>query len=121
MIVVRLPMPPSAGSRFAVYKGRMILTAKARAWKQSAEWDVRKQYQGQPIKGRVQVTLTLHPAANKDGSARRRVMDRDNACKATLDALNGIVYMDDSQIDPLIVTKGECKPQGGVTLEVIGL
>lgn len=51
--------------------------------------------------GRLQVDLVIHPA---DG----QVKDIDNRIKAMLDALtHGGVYTNDSQIDRLIVCRGE--------------
>lgn len=121
-IMIRLPLPPSANTRFGVSGGRKILTVEARAWKKAAQWDVFAQVRGikgLPHKGRCKVTLTIHARAKKDGHASRVMMDRDNASKSPLDALNGLVYLDDSQIAPLIVwANGEPLPGGGITLVV---
>jgi crossover junction endodeoxyribonuclease RusA len=53
------------------------------------------------LSGRLQLDVVLHP-----GDAR--VRDIDNSLKALLDSLSHAgVYKDDSQIDRLIVSRGE--------------
>ena len=43
----------------------------------------------------------------------KRVQDIDNRIKALWDALEGWVYEDDSQIDVLVVQRGEIRKGGG--------
>ena len=42
----------------------------------------------------------------------RRRRDLDNLAKAVLDGMNGVLYDDDSQIDNLIIRRGEPMPGG---------
>lgn len=122
MIVIKLPLPPSENRRMisSARTKRLILTDESRAWKKSAAWDVRAQYRGEPLTGPVKVTLTVHKRSrkNKDGSEHRGRFDIHNFVKIALDSLTGIVYADDSQIDPLIVTKGQPVERGAITLQV---
>jgi crossover junction endodeoxyribonuclease RusA len=63
---------------------------------------------------RLQFQVTLYP---RD----KRIQDIDNRIKALFDALEGLAYDSDSQIDVLIVQRGEIKKGGGclVMLEVL--
>lgn len=55
---------------------------------------------------RLQFQVTLYP---RD----RRIQDIDNRIKALFDALEGWVYDSDSQIDVLLVQRGEIRKGGG--------
>ena len=73
----------------------------------------------EPLIGRVQIRLTVmipRPQSHLDirgdlkkGSPKdpigRRSGDVDNYAKGVLDAMNGVVYEDDSQVDALVITK----------------
>ena len=120
MIEIKLPLPPSENRRFIplAKTKRLILTEESRAWKKSAQWDVRQQYRGEPLLGQVQVMLTVHKRRNKDGSEHGGKFDIHNRLKLALDSLTGIVYADDSQIDPLIVTKGAPVERVAITVQV---
>lgn len=119
MIEIRLPLPPSISRRFTVSRktGQIILTADSRSWKTAAQWDVKSQYKGEPLAGRVQVCMTVCP----DKGARNRRRDLENMLKLPLDALSGAVYDDDSQIDVLTVTRGEPVDRGAIVLQVTEL
>lgn len=51
---------------------------------------------GQPSKGSVEITLT--PVADISGDVRR-MTDVDGVATSILDALKGVVYLDDKQVD----------------------
>ncbi len=62
------------------------------------------------LKDRVAVAIVFHPPD-------RRRRDLDNILKALLDALeHAEVYRDDSQIDDLLVKRGEVRPRAGCVL-----
>lgn len=64
------------------------------------------------LEGRLQVEMIVHPAD-------KRVQDIDNRIKAALDAMRHAgVYIDDSQIDRLFVSRGEII-KGGKCLVVV--
>jgi len=67
------------------------LTDEGRAAKESYQWQARSQYHHAPLVGRLSITVELYFA-----DARRH--DWDNYHKLSCDALNGIVWVDDSQI-----------------------
>jgi Holliday junction resolvase RusA-like endonuclease len=66
-----------------------------------------------PIKGPVEVSLTMYMPHPKSGPRRlfhQTKPDVDNLAKIILDAMNGIVYHDDKQIVCLTVRKRYCRP-----------
>lgn len=85
-------------------KGRFPTTYMTREGKQiknTYQWEAKEQWSGPPIAPHIDIRLQVH-FFFKDH--RRR--DLDNQNKLILDALNGIVYEDDSQIAELILRRG---------------
>jgi Holliday junction resolvase RusA-like endonuclease len=78
--------------------GRRYIPAKVKAIKQSMQWQAREQWKGAPITGPVKYTMRFY---FKDLLRR----DIDNALKMTQDALTGIVWLDDSQVQILTAYK----------------
>lgn len=120
MIALTLPLPPSMNSywRSATTKPRQFCSRMRGGQKTMSPITVYISDKGQRFRtdviaavlqarankkltGRLQVDLVIHPAD-------KRVQDIDNRIKATLDALTHAgVYADDSQIDRLIVCRGD--------------
>ena len=82
-----LPVPPSANEYWTVYNNRIVVTAKARAYKQEIAWLLK---QSEPLTGDVSVNFTVFRP--------RKSGDLDNYCKVMFDALQGLAYENDSQI-----------------------
>jgi len=78
--------------------GRTYMTKKAKEAKQAYQWEAKAQWHHPPVDGDVIVNIILYFPDN-----RRR--DWDNWHKLTMDALEGIVYHDDSQIQEAHVIK----------------
>ena len=115
--VMRLefPWPPSMNSQWRNIDGRTVLAAGARKWKEHAKnsmWGQKLHAFGE---ARVKVTVDLH-APNKVR------YDIDNRVKLLLDSLQRLnVVVDDSQVDVLVINRGEIR-KGGlavVTVEAI--
>lgn len=103
-VAIRLDYPPSVNTYYRRAGNTMYLSAKGRAFKESVAEDW-KRLAYPPTRERIGVAITLH-APNKTQDT-----DIDNRVKATLDALQGLAYADDRQIDRLIVERGcVCKP-----------
>lgn len=68
--------------------------------------------------GPVSVALTFHPKTTKQGRASETRLDLDNVIKVTLDALNGVAWVDDRQVVKLVAQLGAAIPGGGLTVEV---
>lgn len=69
----------------------VYMTAEGKALKEQYQWEARSQWKGKPLKGELEVTVRLY-----FGIARKS--DWDNFHKLWQDALNGVVWLDDSQI-----------------------
>lgn len=106
-------VPPSVNHiwkhRIAGHRAITYLTKEGQEFKDRLSAQVPKEHN--PMKGQVKVTLTLI-FPNK---LRR---DIDNYCKGILDAMNHKVYLDDSQIKELRVTKEYEKNHPKIIVEV---
>lgn len=83
--------PPISVNKMYVHtkSGRVILSDAARSWKQYAQIVAQNQWElGSPLLGRICITYRFFGMAH----------DWDNPCKILGDAMNKIVYHDDSQI-----------------------
>lgn len=110
MIDLTLPWPPSTNSIWRNVAGRTLLSRKGRQYRKDVASAVAEQHQGQPLAGRLAVSVTLLPPD-------RRKRDIDNhGGKALLDALTHAgVWVDDEQIDRLTIVRGE-RERGGLAL-----
>ncbi len=113
MIEFRVPGPPQNWQRANIVGGRVLTDAKSRAYSKHVRACAALAMRGQPMTAArlgmdILVTYT---------DKRRR--DLDNLAKQIGDALNGLVYVDDSQVDDLRVRRvaGEV----GVTVRVYAL
>lgn len=76
----------------------MYMTAEGKALKEAYQWEARAQWRGDPLRGPVEIEVTLF---HGDKCAR----DIDNYSKILLDALTGIVWDDDKQVEKMAVVK----------------
>ena len=111
-----LPWPPSTNTlhRNARIGNRQatLLSEKGRAYFDAAAYEVIRQRDGAKFSGPVAVEITLH-------APTRRSIDIDNRIKATLDAMtHGGLWVDDSQVDVLIVQRGEVRRGGAAAVRV---
>lgn len=83
--------------------GRTFMTAAGKATKTGYQYEAKSQWKAEPARGPVALTVTFFFK-----NYRRR--DLDNHNKIVLDALNSIVYEDDSQIDELHLYR-KCDPK----------
>jgi crossover junction endodeoxyribonuclease RusA len=86
------------------------MNERTRRAKEEMGWEARSQYRGEPLTGPLEVRVNLW-------WPDRRKHDVDNI-KALLDALTGIVWEDDGQIEDLRVRKGFDKKRPRVEIEV---
>ena len=109
MLVLNLPLPPSINSYWGFSGHRRFINKAGIAFKEAVA-DYVAEYRVPSLgTARLEFHVTLYP---KD----KRRQDIDNRIKALWDALsdNGAgVFCDDSQIDVLIVHRGEIKKGGG--------
>lgn len=102
-------MPLTTNSLYA-HTGRMrFMTKKGKENKEAIAWEARSQYRGVPMDGSISLKIDLC-------WADRRRHDLDNI-KVLLDALTGILWLDDSQITNLQITKRFERGRASVSLE----
>lgn len=82
--------------------------------KESYKSQVKKQYKGEVIKGKIQTIIRLY-------FGTKRKQDIDNFNKILLDSLTGIVWEDDCQIEEMIVSKFYDKSNPRIEIEVTEL
>jgi len=111
LLLARLPWPPSANRLWRQARGRLHLSREARDWRERARGALRVRWHGEPLEGPVLVHLVAVPPD-------RRKRDLDNLAKAVLDALEGVVLVDDSQAARLILDRSEPHPPGHVLVRV---
>lgn len=91
----RVPYPPSVNRMYKrVPGGRVIKIPRVAEYQERAGWEARSQG-AREIDGALVVTLDLY-RPNEQG-------DADNAIKVLLDALEGVAYANDRQIEELHV------------------
>ncbi len=116
MITIALPFPPSVNGYWRNINGRTLISVKGRAYKKVVARLVQWNHAAKELQGRLAVLVILHPPD-------RRKRDIDNSMKALLDSMQAAgVYLDDSQIDRLVIERGEVKKGGAaiVTIEELG-
>lgn len=107
-----LPLPPTLNHyyRARVIKGRPVIYKSDGGYSKKIA-----QFVGiAPTDKRLKVIATMR-------FADKRKQDLDNRLKALLDALNGRVWVDDSQIDEIIIKRGAVIKGGLVEIEVYEL
>lgn len=108
-----MPWPPSVNRIWRAFGGRIILSKPAREYVKAAACAMPKGRVAPPLTGRLLVWLTLHPPA----SLRNKVLDIANREKLLCDVLTKQrVWLDDSQIDCMVIQRGE--PSGAGRVEV---
>jgi crossover junction endodeoxyribonuclease RusA len=107
---IDLPWPPSVNRYWRNWRGRIVISAEGRAFRES----VRALHANADTFGpdvRLLVAVDVYPPD-------RRKRDIDNLMKATLDALEGCVFEDDNQVDHLVIIRREVRPGGALEVEI---
>lgn len=119
-ITIELPWPPSTNRiwRNVVVRGRpqTLLSVEGRKFRAlAAQHCLIARAAGKKLAGRLDVSLVAM-------APDRRARDLDNVLKATLDALTHAgVWMDDSQIDRLTVSRGDITKGGRLVVIIKGV
>jgi Holliday junction resolvase RusA-like endonuclease len=87
------------------------MSAEGRALKEQYHWEAKSQWKGKPLEGDVELTIDLF-----FGTKRRA--DWDNFHKLSMDALTGVVYLDDSQVVKATVTKHYDKARPRIEIKI---
>lgn len=108
---VELPWPPSVNHYWRRVGSRTLISKEGRLFRKRVV-AMLSVHRSEPLTGRLHVRVFAHPPD-------RRRRDLDNITKALLDALErGGVYEDDSQIDRLVVERGEVIKGGKAIVEI---
>lgn len=118
MTEIRLSYPPSANRYWRIAQNRLYASTEAKAYKKEAALAAKFAGVVEPITGWVWVSVRLHPKQTKSGEASKTRIDLDNCLKVALDALNGVAWLDDSQITTITATLADARPNGGLTIFV---
>lgn len=101
--------PAPQGSKRHVGKGRMIESSPHVArWRQTVAWTVAAAYHGGPVKGpvKVGVEFVLPDQTGRHASSPHVARpDLDKLLRAVLDALTGVLWVDDSQVVEVFARK----------------
>ncbi len=87
------------------------MTTKGKSIKEDLGWQAKQQWKGKPLDGDVSIAIDLY-----FGTKRR--CDWDNFHKLSMDALTGIVWEDDSQIQMAIVNKHYDKENPRIEIDI---
>ena len=112
MITLHLPYPPTVNHMYRRARGHLALTPEALAFRHAVRMIAMAQAVT-PIIGPVAVFLDVYRP--------RRRGDLDNLLKATLDALNGVAYRDDNQVEQITAVRYDDKRAPRVEVSVVAL
>jgi len=117
-VTIKIEIQPVAQPRHQIANGRAYIPAKHKihAYKEAVALFAKQQMQGQPPwEGAVNAYLLFQfPRPKKLHEEEWRHLkkpDIDNLIKAVLDAMNGVVFLDDSQVCSLTAQKRYSVPQ----------
>ena len=106
MLVLNLPLPPSVNTYWRANGKRRFISKEGMLFRENViDYCIDNKVPSFGDK-RLQFQVTLYP---RD----KRIQDIDNRIKALFDALEGWAYDSDSQIDVLLVQRGEIRKGGG--------
>ena len=103
-------MPPSTNHLYGGRGSKVFMLPGVRIAKEAIAWEARSQFHGKPLEGHLAVEVDLF-------WPDRRNHDVDNI-KSLLDALTGIVWNDDGQIQDLHTKKAVDRTNPRVEMRV---
>ena len=112
-----LPYPPSANRYWRVWGGRVVRSSEATSYKAICR-GIATLSKHPTIDGPVSISVLLHPKKTKKGAASKTRIDLDNALKVVIDAMQGVIYANDSQVVRIVAQVGCPLTDGGLTIEV---
>ena len=117
MAEITLPYPISANRYWRHFRGRTIKSAAARDYQATAKLIAAQEGVSQPLHGPIMLVMEYHPKRPKKYTGGPvRCLDVSNVVKVAEDALNGIAWIDDSQIEYLCIRKKEPVPDGALVV-----
>ena len=113
-----LPYPPSANRYWRHFRGRTVRSMEADKYRGAVSYYARVAGLTARLSGPVRVRVTLHPKLTKKGDASKTRLDLDNCAKVLLDALQGIAFENDRQVEDLRILLGGPVEGGGISVIV---
>lgn len=114
--IILLGEPKSTGSIYkSVNRGKfssIYMSKEGKALKDSYIRQTTLQWRNLPLQGDIEIKVDIY-----FGTKRRS--DIDNFHKLSFDALTGIVWDDDSQIQKMTVTKNYCKENPRIEITIL--
>jgi crossover junction endodeoxyribonuclease RusA len=105
--VLKLPYPPSANRMWRSFNGHVVKAPGAQQYQRTVQI-LAAQAGVIPTDDPVWLDITLHPKKpKKDTGVQVRSIDLSNCIKCAEDALNGIAWVDDRQVEKLTARRGE--------------
>jgi Holliday junction resolvase RusA-like endonuclease len=92
----------------------MYMSAAGKGLKEDYQWQAKGQFHGAPLSGPLAIAVTIY-------FPTKRRCDWDNFHKLSMDALTGIVWEDDSQIEEARVLKRYDKECPRIEVEIHSL
>lgn len=114
---VLIPYPVSTNRYWRNFRGRMVVSKEAIAYKVRVA-DIFRLVGQQTHTGPVSVLMFVHPKTTKKGVASKVRADLDNLLKVVFDGLNGVAWVDDSQVVKLQAEFAAPIEGGGVSISV---
>lgn len=112
MIKLKLTvMPPSVNTMWINKPKGRYKSKRGKEFEKEALYEIKRQYKGKLLTGRLKMNLRLF----FKGKTKR---DIDNYNKGILDALTGIIYADDEQIEELNILKKTDNPENKIEIEI---
>lgn len=116
-VIVVLPYPPST-NRYLRHTGRgTYRTGEADRYREAAGW-LAKAAGARLETGPVELSIMLHPRLTLKGKASKTRLDLDNALKVAIDALQGVAYANDNQVQRIVLEYGAPISGGALTVEI---
>ena len=120
MTTITLPYPPSA-NRYLRHTARgTYRTAEADRYCAAVQQIAADAVAGKH-KGRVALLAKLHPKRTMAGKASKARLDLDNCIKVACDALQGVLYDNDRQIERISIEIGGPVIGGALSVEVLAI
>jgi crossover junction endodeoxyribonuclease RusA len=104
-----LPYPPTVNLLYAEYRGRRILSAKGKQYKNDV-LAICYLNRIKPLSGDLSLTMTVYRP--------RKIGDLDNTQKAIFDSLKGSAFEDDKQIIEIHAYRKDDKANPRVEIEI---
>lgn len=114
---VALPYPPSVNRMWRNFRGRTVLSGDGKAYKAEVQ-RLALAKGAELITGSLRLRVKLLPKTKKDGSASAIVMDLSNCLKVAEDALQGVCYENDRQVESIRLDYGDAAEGGGLIVRI---